>query len=300
MQHIGVVLHFMVLRTPETIFDRYYRPVRIIHDIAVAIWLAILIDWETTELFRKLSKLLGVRNDPLIISIWLVTATVGLISGLFLVYLHRNKEKFLPIRIFLSYMAIGIAWLIGAIAFVDEVLRIWSFSNTDRAIVWVGALLLMIIPHLLWRRGKTTPLLLDAALLVAIVILMGLVLLRLCSGQFEYLSWPSVWLIALLLVIIFCTLWYRKKTPSQLSSTALLVVVTLISPIFLFYQGGYFRDVYWPLELDSDQQRLLIWIIANWILLTLLRKKANAIKYIIWFFINFLLFIILFLHILPI
>lgn len=188
----------MIDKKIEMSLSPSFLRLRRIHEIPLLLWLLMVLDWETTKLLEKLIEGLWWRHsaDEIHITIWFLTTTASITTGLILVYCHRKKETFLPMRTFLTYMVSGVAWLVGVFAFFDEVINLdfGKLYHGMGTLVWCVSLGLMAVPYLLWRRHTSTPLLLDAALLSVLMFLSLSLLDYARGGRFWHIwLWRLDW-----------------------------------------------------------------------------------------------------------
>ncbi len=162
--------------------------------------------------------------------------TPALATGIIMVYRHRGRKDFLPLRNFLTYLVAVIAWCIGLYAFLDEVLDVPldRVSHVAGLLVYFVGVMSLLVPHLLWRRSRPSPLLLDACLFQALFVLTSYVLFPHQHNPVRRVYWPMnwgggysfllIWLIFIWVILALTRHWWRPFAYLLLLITNSLIV----------------------------------------------------------------------------
>ena len=216
-----------------------FRSVRRIHDISIALLGLLILDWYSLEFIERISRLLNMRSalDEVIIGLWMLFVTPALATGIIMVYCHRGRKDFLPLRSFLTYLFAVIAWCIGLYAFLDEVLDVPldRVSHVAGLLVYLVGVLSLLVPYLVWRAGRPSPLLLDACLFLTLFVLTPYVLFPHQQNPARLCYWPMdwhysallIWLIFIWVILALTRHWWRPFAYLLLLISNRLIVIYL-------------------------------------------------------------------------
>ena len=144
------------------------------HEISLLIAGLAWLDIETAELLVRLYDHLGcpfhMKHDIIRIGSLIIPLCVSMFFGVILIHHHRSNRVFLPVRSYLSYTITAVAWSIMVGCFVDEVSRNIG-SNSTRFLMWILGLLTFLVPWLVFRFGRLSPVIIDAFLLPVMSVL---------------------------------------------------------------------------------------------------------------------------------
>jgi len=166
--------------------SKSFRRVRRVHEVALVVWGILLLDWITEGFLNKLFDHFGIKSYFIDFPVLFLFSNIGFVCGLILVYCYRNREIFLPARSMMTYLTTAFFWSIGIYRFVTYDLNIHMFEGSYYyfgTIAWFVFLLCIIVPHILWRRKKPTPPILDAVLISMLLVLVYKMDLYLGKGR---------------------------------------------------------------------------------------------------------------------
>jgi len=200
----------LLIQTENQMHTRRFHEISLL--IAGLAWL----DIETAELLVRLYDHLGcpfrMKHDIIQIGSLIIPLSVSMFFGVILIHHHRSNRVFLPVRSYLSYTITAVAWSILVGCFVDEVsINKGIGSNAAYFLMWILGLLTFLVPWLVFRFSRQSPVIIDAFLLPVMSLLMfetGIYFacgtfarLRCISRSIAYFTGPSsTFLVTLILL----------------------------------------------------------------------------------------------------
>jgi uncharacterized membrane protein len=224
------------------------QTLRAVHIVATFAWYIAL--WNRNGLYLSLRHLGMSPRITLGVFIALLSATACLATacGVALVYLHRKDRRFLPVGLYISYMAAAAAMAFMIAALLHDFVRLQDWlprvTQWDDFTIPVGllfALLAFVAPWRMWRRQRPTPVVVDAALL-SLVALMGYdawYFLR--HGDIRRAPWyiwfvegeyMTIWGVAALITLVVLLLGGRARVMYVISVILLLGARAALLPGF--------------------------------------------------------------------
>jgi len=147
---------------------------RRLHEISLLIAGLAWLDIETAELLVRLYDHLGrpfrMEDDIIRIGSLIIPLCISMFFGVILIHHHRSNRIFLPVRSYVSYTITAVAWSIMVGWFVDEV-SINIGSNATYFLMWILGLLTFLVPWLVFRFGRQSPVIIDAFLVPVMSVL---------------------------------------------------------------------------------------------------------------------------------